>query len=117
MKKLTLHKIVLSLAFSLFTTGAIAADSQLLEATHKDAGLVCKDCHISGMKEEVRMTTCIECHDTAELAKTTADHPITNPHENRHFGTETNCNYCHKQHEESVNYCGSCHLRFDLVTP
>ncbi|WP_108946037.1 cytochrome c3 family protein [Shewanella halifaxensis] len=117
MKKLTLHKIVLSLAFSIFTSGVVAAEAQLLEVTHKNAGLVCKDCHVKNMKDNVRMTTCLECHDTTELANSTADHPVTNPHKNRHFDTETNCNYCHHQHKESENYCGSCHLKFDLVTP
>ncbi|GGI71403.1 cytochrome c3 family protein [Shewanella gelidii] len=117
MKQLTLKNIVLSLALSVFAAGAFSADKPLLESVHKDLGLTCKDCHSSKPFNEPPVTACFECHDTKELAKETADHPITNPHENRHFGTETNCNYCHHQHKESENYCGSCHLRFKLVTP
>ncbi|QQX81020.1 cytochrome c3 family protein [Shewanella sp. KX20019] len=117
MKKLTLHNIVLALALGFFASGAIAADSQLLEVTHKAAGLVCNDCHSKNKKEQVRITKCLECHDTQALAETTADFEPTNPHKNRHFDTETNCSYCHHQHKESENYCSGCHLRFDFVTP
>lgn len=117
MKNLTIHNIIFSLAFSFLASNAMANDAQLLEVTHKNAGLVCNDCHTKDKQEVVRITKCLECHDTADLAETTADFKPTNPHKNRHFDTETNCSYCHHQHKESENYCEGCHQRFDFVTP
>jgi hypothetical protein len=40
-----------------------------------------------------------------------------NPHENRHYGTEADCNLCHHQHKKSENFCLPCHQRFDFVVP
>ncbi|WOT05772.1 cytochrome c3 family protein [Shewanella youngdeokensis] len=117
MKKLRLHNIILSLALSAFASGVMADDSPLLDETHAAMGMTCNDCHVSEKREPVKMSVCTECHDTQELADSTKDFKPTNPHDNRHFSTETDCMKCHKQHTKSVNYCSGCHKRFDFVTP
>ncbi|WOT03766.1 cytochrome c3 family protein [Shewanella youngdeokensis] len=117
MKKLRLHNIILSLALSFFVSGAMAEDSKLLDETHAAMGITCNDCHVTDKREPVKMNVCTECHDTKGLAADTKDVQPTNPHDNRHFSTETDCMKCHNQHKESENYCIGCHERFNFVTP
>lgn len=63
------------------------------------------------------MLTCLECHDTDELAEATAELKPTNPLKNRHYDTGADCNLCHHQHRASVNFCLPCHVRFDFDVP
>ncbi len=115
MKNLT---IVLSLVLSLFAGSAVAKSNTLLDETHANAGVKCASCHGKAeTREPVTMVKCIKCHDTKKLADKTKNVKPTNPHNNNHFGTEADCAKCHHVHEKSENYCGSCHLRFDFVTP
>ncbi|WP_119969301.1 cytochrome c3 family protein [Shewanella japonica] len=116
MNKFILQNILLAMALTVFANGAIAADKSLGN-THKAAGVECSDCHETKPPQAVPMFKCLECHDTKDLAETTKNVMPTNPHENRHFSTETDCTYCHNQHKASENYCGGCHLRFDFVVP
>ncbi|MGL4448912.1 MAG: cytochrome c3 family protein [Shewanella sp.] len=113
MKNLT---IMLSLALSLFAGSAFAAE-QLLDQTHMDKGLKCTSCHQGDTREAVPMLKCVKCHNTTKLAAKTEDFKPTNPHNNRHFSTETDCAKCHHVHQKSENYCQGCHLTFDFVTP
>ncbi len=118
MKNLTLRNILLSLALSFFASGAMAKSSTLLDQTHAKAGIKCASCHGKAeTREAVTMMKCVKCHNTKKLAAKTKNVMPTNPHKNRHFDTETTCSNCHNVHEPSVNYCGSCHLRFDFVIP
>ena len=85
---------------------------------HADRGISCAQCHGKVTKKEaVPMQQCLSCHgDTKELAARTAKVKPTNPHENRHFGTEADCNRCHHEHAASENLCLPCH-RFNFKVP
>lgn len=121
MKTKTMHMLVFVFAVALlggaFAGSVLAADVQL-DQFHASNGVTCNDCHGDQAKREpVAMIKCLDCHDTAAVAKATADLEPTNPHDNRHYSTETNCNYCHHQHRQSENFCTPCHLRFDFDVP
>ena len=122
-KTLHMHKLVFALALLLilggaFAGGVFAKDAMQLDQFHASQGVTCADCHgADNQREAVPMIKCLDCHDTKEVAKATANLQPTNPHNNRHFATETNCNYCHHQHRKSENYCTPCHLRFKFVVP
>ncbi|PLY05433.1 MAG: flavodoxin [Desulfuromonas sp.] len=117
------NKLVFALALTLllgglFAGGAVAADGVQLDQFHASQGVACADCHgADNQREAVPMIKCLECHDTKAVAAATADLQPTNPHDNRHFSTETDCNYCHHQHQKSENFCTPCHLRFEFVVP
>lgn len=85
---------------------------------HSGNGITCTQCHgPSGRKALVPMEKCLGCHgDTKALAAKTAKVKPTNPHENRHFGTEADCNRCHHEHVKSENLCLPCH-RFNFKVP
>lgn len=97
---------------------ASAAAPLLLEQRHDAKGVQCEDCHLKAAKSEpIPLERCVRCHgdgDPKALAARTAGVKPTNPHENRHYGVETDCNLCHRIHEPSVNYCADCHPRFQF---
>ncbi|MGE6433926.1 cytochrome c3 family protein [Shewanella baltica] len=112
MKYFKMRHLLLTFAIVVFANGTAAAE---LGNTHKNAGIGCADCHGKGKpKEAAPMFACLQCHDTKELADTTKDIEPTNPHKNRHNGTETNCNTCHHQHKPSENACLGCHERWEF---
>ncbi len=89
-----------------------------LDQVHSLAGVKCASCHVAAARSApVRMETCQTCHASAALASKTAEFKPTNPHNNPHYGTETDCNLCHHQHQASVNDCSGCHTRFDFKVP
>ena len=103
MKNKTLYKLLSAMTFTLFAAGISAssvyaagtAEKQavLLDELHAGQDVKCADCHGDGNKREaVTMVKCLECHDTAELAEKTANVKPTNPHKNRHYNTEADCN-------------------------
>ena len=113
----------LAALLSTFLAGAVHAQDTLvsngpLGSLHAKEGVGCGKCHGKAKKTEpVSMETCLGCHgdgDSKALAALTVNAKPMNPHENRHFGTETDCNLCHHQHVKSVNYCQDCHPRFDF---
>ncbi|MCH1930821.1 cytochrome c3 family protein [Shewanella sp. A25] len=118
MKNLT---IILSLALSLFAGSALAAapakSTGLLDQTHMAKGLKCTSCHEGETREAVPMLKCTKCHNTEKLGAKTENLQPTNPHNNRHFSTETDCAKCHHVHQKSENYCEGCHERFNFVVP
>lgn len=95
-----------------------AQAAPLLEQRHEAKGVKCEDCHLKASKSEpIPLERCVACHgngDPKALAAKTAQVKPVNPHENRHYGVETDCNLCHRIHEPSVNYCADCHPRFDF---
>lgn len=128
MKNNTLHKVLYASAFTILLGGIFAngiyakstAEKQVvaLDEFHASVDVKCADCHgDENQREAVPMIKCLECHDTTELAEKTADVTPTNPHENRHYGTEADCNLCHQQHKKSENFCLPCHGRFDFIVP
>ena len=86
---------------------------------HASMGITCAQCHENVKKPTaVPMGKCVSCHGpTEKLAAKTANIKPRNPHENRHYGTEADCNLCHHQHKKSENFCLPCHQRFDFVVP
>lgn len=108
---------------SIFTSTVNAANTEKnqvvqLDEFHADNDVTCADCHgDDNQRKAVPMIKCLECHDTTELAEKTADYKPTNPHKNRHYNTEADCNLCHQQHQKSKNFCLPCHDRFDFIVP
>jgi hypothetical protein len=116
--------LALSVLFVGFTANGIFAaktkktDAVLLDEFHATTGVTCADCHgADNARTAVTIATCIECHDTTELAEKTGEGNPTNPHKNRHYNTEADCNLCHHQHKKSENFCLPCHDKFDFVVP
>ena len=96
---------------------ADAAKAALLGSKHAAAGVTCAQCHGNAAKKQaVPASKCITCHDTKTLAESTAKLNPYNPHNNRHFGTEGDCNECHHQHKKSQNRCDECH-KFNFIVP
>ncbi|MBI1753786.1 MAG: cytochrome c3 family protein [Acidobacteria bacterium] len=131
MKPMTIPKAVAALLVLLMAAGLGAAEAApktkaTAKATagtartskHADKGITCAQCHGRAAKKElVPMQQCLSCHgDTKELAARTAKVKPTNPHENRHFGTEADCNRCHHEHAVSENLCLPCH-KFHFKVP
>lgn len=129
MKNFTLQKVVCAIALVL-SLGVICAGSVYaankakmengeLGKLHASMDITCVQCHGKVKKPApVSMETCLGCHgDTTKLAEKTANAKPLNPHENRHYGTEADCNLCHHQHKKSENFCLPCHQRFDFVVP
>jgi len=128
MKNNTLHTFVFAVACTIFlggisATGVYAASTAkkqvvALDAYHAKMDVTCADCHgDENQRHAVPVIKCLECHDTTELAEKTANVKPTNPHKNRHYSTEADCNLCHHQHKKSENFCLPCHARFDFVVP
>ena len=86
--------------------------------THYLAGVTCVACHGKTEKpEEVAMEKCVACHgSTAKLAEKTKNIKPTNPHTSPHYGTDLDCNLCHRQHAKSEDFCAQCHS-FNFKTP
>jgi cytochrome c553 len=114
--------VLLALLLVTLSGGLAAAEKASKGARtskHASQGITCAQCHgKSAKKEVVPMQQCLSCHgDTKDLALRTAKVKPTNPHENRHFGTEADCNRCHHEHATSENLCLPCHTRFGFKVP
>ncbi len=85
---------------------------------HALKGVKCEQCHGKVKKlAPVEMSKCVACHGaTAKLAEKTKDVKPSNPHTSPHYGTDLDCNLCHRQHAKSENLCAQCH-KFDFVVP
>ena len=113
----------LTLALNVALAGVARADDASttfspLGKVHVDKDVKCADCHGTARKSApVALEKCLACNgkgDSKALAAKTAGVKPLNPHENRHYGTEADCGLCHRQHEDSVNFCRDCHPRFDF---
>jgi hypothetical protein len=107
------------LAGGVYAAQASEGKGEELGKLHARMGVACGQCHENEQKPEpVSMEKCLNCHgETKKLAEKTANVKPRNPHENRHYGTEADCNKCHHQHRKSENFCLPCHQRFDFVVP
>ncbi len=129
MKNKTLQKFLFAFSFlwflaGIFAGGGHAADTAKMEdgelgKLHASQGIDCAQCHENAKTPEpVLMEKCLNCHgETAKLAEKTANVKPHNPHENRHYGTEADCNLCHHLHKKSENFCLPCHSRFAFAVP
>jgi len=100
-------------------TAASRPSTAARDFKHSAQGMGCPDCHGKVKKQTPVLTMkCLECHgDTKALAERTAKVKPTNPHDNRHYGTEADCGLCHREHAKSENFCLPCHDRFDFTVP
>lgn len=129
MNNTTLQRFWSAIAVSTVLVGlsvsvALAANSANmpqgeLGKLHAEKGVQCADCHGRDEKPQAAsMLKCLDCHgETSKLAEATANVKPNNPHENRHYGTEADCNLCHHQHKKSENFCLPCHPRFAFNVP
>ena len=89
---------------SLYTKGKLVN-------SHKNAGLMCSDCHKTYDEDEAdgMHKKCVECHgDFNEMMAKTAKAPYkANPHKS-HFPNLT-CTKCHSMHGDFKDYCVKCH--------
>lgn len=120
MKKMNLILGVFILVAVSATVAASAGQQQPLKAHH--AGLACFDCHLEEQPSHSTRVVCSSCHGSpADVAQLTADKykQHYNPHEPLHFGTESLCEGCHREHEPSILSCNSinCHAEFEYKTP
>ena len=127
MKRTTVPKPAAALLVLLLTAlsggglaaaGTAAKGQATRTSKHAGQGITCAQCHGKAPKKSaVAMQQCLGCHgDTKALAARTAQVKPTNPHENRHFGTEADCNRCHHEHMTSENLCLPCH-KFNFKVP
>ncbi len=100
-------------------TAANRQNTAAREFKHSTQGLGCPDCHGAVRKQApVQTMKCLECHESGKaIAERTAKVKPTNPHDNRHFGTEGDCRLCHREHAKSENFCLPCHDRFNFQVP
>jgi hypothetical protein len=129
MKNKTLQKFLFAISLTMFLGGIFASavypanmakmENGELGKLHDSMGITCAQCHGKVKKlGTVSMEKCLSCHgETKQLAEKTANAKPRNPHENRHYGTEADCNLCHHQHKKSENFCLPCHQRFGFVVP
>ena len=101
--------------------------SSHLDSLHREAGVLCKECHhvspFEAISEVVSYITfdyetpmapmtygmedCLECHRSYESLVERTAHLEPNPH-NSHFG-EIECTLCHHSHQEAELLCDQCH--------
>lgn len=85
---------------------------------HALGGVGCADCHGKGTAkpQAVEMARCLSCHGSGDKVAALTAKMKQNPHTSPHYGTELDCNVCHRQHEKSEDYCAECH-RFGFKVP
>ena len=121
MKNRALQRLLFVISLGMILGGMAASSiyaAENLGKKHAGMGITCAQCHGEVKKKQaVPMIICLNCHDTKKLAEKTAQAKPNNPHQNRHYGTEGDCNLCHHQHKKSENFCLPCHARFKFVVP
>ncbi|WP_394147255.1 cytochrome c3 family protein [Shewanella atlantica] len=100
------------LALIFIANNSYAANT--IKEHHKESGLSCDDCHISKPFESVETVQCLTCHELPE--RKTDYHHKPDKHDSPHYGPSLDCENCHFEHEDSVNFCNDCH-EFDFKTP
>ncbi len=85
-----------------------------MKAHHSSNELSCDDCHTSNPLKAVAMDQCLSCHDAPEPKENYEGEP--DKHDSPHYGPELDCDSCHREHEESVNFCAECH-EYDFKVP
>ena len=94
------------LVFALATPLATAQSSMLHK--HKQE---CSTCHKAGVGSPVSTETCRSCHAQSQFESgIELKNGEANPHVSLHYDPKTvDCNLCHREHRDSVNYCLACH--------
>ena len=85
---------------------------------HAFRNVPCAGCHGQEKKPApVAKSQCLVCHGSAaKVALKTQNTKPNNPHDSPHYGTQLDCNFCHRQHAKSEDYCAQCH-KFNFVVP
>jgi len=92
-------------------TGAPDGKPALAADRHKAGGVGCEGCHGKEEPAFVPSERCLACHGgtAAALAQKTAAAEPENPHASPHWGGRMGCDVCHRQHEQTVDWCSHCH--------
>ncbi len=95
--------------------GVSMREDMLLDHVHMLHGIGCSGCHSDPEEPAaVASETCYECHgDPRAVADLTAD-VDPNPHDSKHYGTDLDCDLCHRLHMPSVDFCAQCHDPVDV---
>lgn len=107
--------VLLTLIFLLAVLYSLAMAEKIIKPHHQANGIGCRDCHTTDPPEAVTIEQCIICHDLPEEKE---DYHDGDPdkHDSPHYGPELECENCHVEHGESVNFCADCH-NFNFKVP
>jgi hypothetical protein len=84
------------------------ATSEHLDRAHARQGVTCDSCHATFFPEKAAsMKRCLSCHGSYQHIATLTESLERNPHAS-HVG-EIQCDFCHKAHDDPVDYCAECH--------
>lgn len=84
---------------------------------HQQKGVGCAGCHGAAKRPAPAATDrCLACHGPYQglVEKTSGLKPL-NPHDSPHWGADIECAVCHRQHEQTVNWCAHCHTVSNAV--
>ncbi len=107
MKKLSALIVVTALS-TLLLGLPVAQAAQGMVHKHK---LECAACHKNGPGTPVPTSQCRTCHAQSQFESgIELKNGEANPHVSLHYDPNTvDCNLCHREHKQSVNYCTACH--------
>ena len=107
--------IILLSALMIFSVSVALGETPQMKPHHQEAGLSCSDCHLGDEPQEpATMEQCLLCHELPEARDDYTGPP--DQHDSPHYGPELECENCHHEHEESENFCISCH-DFEFEVP
>ncbi len=109
--------LIILFSFNSVLTGDEQYGENTVRNYHQTKGVTCELCHmVKSPVNPASSQSCSWCHGSSQFMATTTTHLNPNPHNSVHWGYDLECDMCHKSHEESVNYCDTCH-HSDLVVP
>ena len=118
-----MKKTYIAMLVALFAAGLANAQNPVVKE-HKPfhKNVPCVACHKEETPKAPTVTTCTECHGTAEdVAKKTEGRykKYYNPHNSLHYATYADCVLCHREHSQSRLDCTNsrCHSEFSYKTP
>lgn len=107
-----MKKTVLMALFATLFSGAVLAAGATPAPTmlHKHK-LECSACHKTQVGSPVPTAQCRTCHAQSQFEQgIELKNGEANPHVSLHYDPATvDCNLCHREHSQSVNYCTACH--------
>lgn len=101
------YLVLLFLGFVTLFLGVQICAAKTMKPHHSSNALSCNDCHTNTPPEAVPMEQCLTCHDLP--AGKEDYHGAPDKHDSPHYGPELECENCHFEHQESVNFCADCH--------
>lgn len=98
------------LAAGVLALSGTAQAADFLADRHVARGVECKTCHLTATPQpgaKVKSQTCNGCHVSLDKVAERTKDMTPNPHYNHLIGTD--CQECHKGHQQSQNLCANCH--------